>query len=74
MCQETYLNNILECFQINHCKPIDTPVQNVLTLSLDQCPKTNAEKERMKDVPYASVVGSLMYAMFGLTFALQLVW
>ena len=28
----------------------------------DQCPRNNLEQEAMKDKPYASLVGSLMYA------------
>jgi len=48
---------------MHHSKPVDTLVEKGLTLSLDQCPKTDQEKEKMKDVPYASAVRSLMYAM-----------
>ena len=44
-------------------KPMDTPVKKSLSLSLDMCPKTPEEKEKMFRVPYASAVGSLMYAM-----------
>ena len=33
------------------------------SLSSNQHPKTNAEIERMRGIPYASTVGSLMYAM-----------
>ena len=29
----------------------------------NQCPKTHTEIERMRGIPYASVVGSLMYVM-----------
>ncbi|KAG9451218.1 hypothetical protein H6P81_011183 [Aristolochia fimbriata] len=32
------------------------------TISMNQCAKNNLEKEQMKNIPYASVVGSLMYA------------
>ena len=32
-------------------------------LSLNMCPKNPQEREEMSRVPYASVVGSLMYAM-----------
>ena len=32
-------------------------------LSAEQCPKTQEEEEDMSRVPYASVVGSLMYEM-----------
>ncbi|RVW47187.1 Retrovirus-related Pol polyprotein from transposon TNT 1-94 [Vitis vinifera] len=30
--------------------------------NLDQCPKNDLEREQMKNIPYASAVGSLMYA------------
>ena len=39
------------------------PFRHGITLSKDQCPKTPNEIEKMKVVPYAFVVGSLMYAM-----------
>ena len=39
------------------------PFRHGISLSKDQCPKTDEETESMKTVPYASVVGSLMYAM-----------
>ena len=32
-------------------------------MSIDQCPKTDKEKERMSNVSYASGIGSLMHAM-----------
>ena len=31
-------------------------------LSKMQCPRNNMEREQMKKIPYASAVGSLMYA------------
>ena len=61
--QETYIKKVLERFQMHNCKPIDTPVAKDESLSLKMCPKTSEEKERMARVPYASAVGSLMYAM-----------
>jgi len=73
MCQEAYIKRVLKRFRMHHSKPVDTPVEKGLTLSLDQCPKTGQEKEKIKDVPYANAVGSLMYAnyVYGLTFALR---
>ena len=32
-------------------------------IPIEQCPKTQEEEEYMSCVPYASAVGSLMYAM-----------
>ena len=34
-----------------------------IAFSQNQCPKTPQEKEDMKSIPYASAVGSLIYAM-----------
>ena len=32
--------------------------------NIKQCPKSEKDKEDMKKIPYASTVGSLMYALF----------
>jgi hypothetical protein len=48
---------------MQECKPIKVPIPVGVKLSMDQCPKTQAKEEDMSHVPYASVVGSLMYAM-----------
>ena len=48
---------------MHNCKPIDTPIAKNERLSLDMCPKTQDEKEKMACVPYANAFGSLMYAM-----------
>jgi len=61
--QEAYINKILEHFLMHYSKLMDTSVEKGMTLSLDQCPKTDKEKESASNVSYASVVGSLMYAM-----------
>ena len=34
-----------------------------MKLSKTQCPTTAEDREKMKDVPYASAIGSIMYAM-----------
>ena len=34
-----------------------------ITLSKSQCPNTKDERERMSKIPYASAIGSIMYAM-----------
>ena len=44
-------------------KSMDTSVDKSLSLSRDMCPKIPKKKEKMFRVLYASVVGSLMYAM-----------
>ena len=39
------------------------PVLQGVRLSMAQCPTTAEDRENMKDVPYASAIGSIMYAM-----------
>ena len=39
------------------------PVLQGVKLSQTQCPTTTEDREKMKDVPYASAIGSIMYAM-----------
>ena len=48
---------------MHNSKPIDTSIEKGHTLSLKGCPKSEKEKREMARVPYASAVGSLMYAM-----------
>ena len=44
------------------CSPSVAPIMKSDKLSLNHCLKNDLEKESMKNIPYASAVGSLMYA------------
>lgn len=61
--QEAYIKKVLQRFNMEKAKPVSTPLALHFKLSKEQCPSTIEDKERMKNVPYASAVGSLMYAM-----------
>jgi hypothetical protein len=61
--QRKYVETILQRFNMQECKPVKVPIPVGVKLSADQCPKTQEEEEDMSRVPYASAVGSLMYAM-----------
>ena len=61
--QKTYIKKMLKFYHMHDGKPMDTPVEKNLSLSLDMCPKMPNEKEQMSRVPYSNVVGSLIYAM-----------
>ena len=60
--QEIYINKVLERFRMKDCSRSVAPIMKGDKLSLNQCPKKYLEKEYMKNIPYASTVGSLMYA------------
>ena len=60
--QETYINKVLERYRIKDCSPSVAPIVKGDKFSLDQCPKNDLEREQMQNIPYASAVGSLIYA------------
>ena len=60
--QRSYIDKVLKRFGMQDSKPGDTPVAKGDKFSLNQCPKNNLEVKEMQKIPYASAVGSLMYA------------
>ncbi|GJR61813.1 putative zinc finger, CCHC-type containing protein [Tanacetum coccineum] len=60
--QKAYIERVLNRFNMQHCSPTVAPVIKGDVFGSHQCPKTEAEYEEMKRIPYASVVGSLTYA------------
>ena len=61
--QEKYIQKVLEKFSMSDAKARSTPLGSNLKLSKSQSPKKEADKAEMAKIPYASAVGSLMYAM-----------
>ncbi|XP_019435951.1 PREDICTED: uncharacterized protein LOC109342419, partial [Lupinus angustifolius] len=61
--QKKYIEKVLERFGMQNAKPVTTPLASHFKLSMALCPQTESENEEMSSVPYASAVGSLMYAM-----------
>ena len=61
--QGTYIERILQRFNVQHVKPISTPFATHFKLSRKCCPVTKEEKYEISLIPYASAVGSLVYAM-----------
>ena len=59
--QETYINRVLEKFRMKDCSPHIAPIMKWDRFNLNQCPNNDFEKEQMKNIPYALVVGSIMY-------------
>ena len=48
---------------MENAKVVSTPLPRHLKFTKEMCPKTQDEEDNMSKVPYASNVGSLMYAM-----------
>ena len=58
-----YLDKVLKKFKMDQAKKGFLPVLQGVKLSQTQCPTTAEDREKMKGVPYASSIGSIMYAM-----------
>ncbi|GKU92526.1 hypothetical protein SLEP1_g6239 [Rubroshorea leprosula] len=61
--QKKDIEKVLERFGLHEAKAVTTPLGTHFKLSSNLSPKTEEEEKFMACVPYASAVGSLMYAM-----------
>ena len=60
--QNAYINKVLERFRMDKCSTSPVPIRKGDKFSLMQYPKNDLERKQMENIPYVSVVGSLMYA------------
>jgi hypothetical protein len=63
--QKSYVKKVLERYGMNDSKPIATPLDTGVKLSKADCPTTAEQGAEMKNIPYQSAVGAIMYAMLG---------
>ena len=70
--QAGYIDKVLEQFSMQNSNKGLLPFRHEVPLSDDQRPNTLEEENTMRQIPYASTMGSLMYAM--LCIVIQLAW
>lgn len=63
--QQAYIDQLLKRYNMQGAKPATTPLSSGVRLTQDDCPMTDEEKSDIANVPYASLVGALMYAAIG---------
>ncbi|KAI3702758.1 hypothetical protein L6452_28510 [Arctium lappa] len=61
--QSTYIDKVLKRFKMEDSKRGFVPMQPGIILSTSQSPSTKVELEKMNGIPYASAIGSIIYAM-----------
>ena len=61
--QSTYIDKVLRHFNMHDSKKGFIHMQHGLCLSKTQSPSTKEERDHMNKIPYASTIGSIMYAM-----------
>ena len=60
--QKAYIEKMLKRYNLDKCNTSPVPLQKGDKLNGSQCPKNDFERSKMSNIPYASAVGSLMYA------------
>ena len=61
--REKSIEQILKRFNMNHAKPVNTPLSAHFKLRKKSSSSSKKEKKDIASIIYSSVVGSLMYAM-----------
>jgi hypothetical protein len=61
--QITYLDKVLKRSRMESSNKGNLLVVKGVSMSVTQCPATEKEKSVMSNIPYASAIGSIMYAM-----------
>lgn len=61
--QEAYVNEIIQRFHMENSHSVSTPLNPGVKLTLDMKPGNDEERDHMRNYPYRSLVGSIMYAM-----------
>ena len=61
--QASYIDKVFIKYAMQNSKKGNLPSRHGVYLSKEQCPKIPQEEEKMRQVPYASTVGNLMYVM-----------
>ena len=61
--QQEYIERLLETNNMKENKQVSSPLGDHFKLSRKCCFTLDEKKKKMKNIPYSSVVGSLMYVM-----------
>ena len=61
--QKRYFESVLKRFGMLDAKLVSIPLAAHFKIAVEMCPRNDEEVYAMSQVPYSSVVGSLMYAM-----------
>ena len=61
--QSTYIDKVMNRFSMQNSKRGFFPMCHGISLSKTECPTMQDERDRMSKIPYASAIGSIMYAM-----------
>jgi len=61
MNQKVYIQELLKQYGLQECRPAYIPLEPGNLISSKDSPKTDDERQEMKNVPYKELIGSLGY-------------
>ena len=59
--QQSYIKSMLDRFNLTSAKPISTPMDPGAKFSKNQCPVSLMQVAKMRGVPYAEAIGSILW-------------
>jgi len=59
--QHAYIKSMVERFELTNAKPISTPMVTGMQFSIEQGPSTVNQAARMRGVPYAEAISSVLW-------------
>jgi hypothetical protein len=59
--QRAYIEGMVEKFRLSNARPVSTPMEPGIQFSIDQCPSTINQTNRMHGVPYSEAIGSVLW-------------
>lgn len=63
--QTTFIQSILERFDMTNCNPVSTSGDPNQKLSKQMCPATEIDRKEVENYPYQQLVGALLYLVQG---------
>jgi len=57
--KNTYIKDMIHRFKMEECRPVYTPLEPGVILTKQDSPKSEDEKEKMRDIPYREIIGCL---------------
>ena len=59
--QRAYIENMVEKFRLTGAKPVSTPMEPGTQFTVDQCPSSVTQTQKMRGVPYSEAIGSVLW-------------
>lgn len=59
--QHNYIDGMLKRFNMQESNPVTSPLDHNAKLSMEMCPKNDAERKQMENVPYRQAVGCIAH-------------